>query len=179
VSDRDLDRILVGGPEGGRVRLASYRAEWAERFAAERERIVAALCDAALVIEHIGSTSVPGLDAKPIVDILVAVRDPTDPAHEAALVDAGYVLRVDEPEHRLFRTPERDVHVHLWVAGSDDVTSHLEFRDRLRASEADRRAYAALKHELATREWADINDYAAAKGPLIGEIVERARGGAD
>jgi GrpB-like predicted nucleotidyltransferase (UPF0157 family) len=170
---------LVGGPEPGPIRLVPYRAEWAERFAVERERIAAALGDAALLIEHVGSTAVPGLDAKPIVDVLVAVRDPTDPAHEAALVGAGYVLRVEEPEHRMFRTPERDVHVHLWVAGSDDVSRHLEFRDRLRASEADRRAYAALKHELAAREWDDVNDYAAAKGSLIGEIVERTRGGAD
>ena len=107
----------------------------------------------------------------------MAVARPDDPAVRAALEGAGYVLRVDEgAEHRMFRTPERDVHVHLWVAGSADVTRHLEFRDRLRASDADRDAYARLKHELAQREWDDINHYAAAKGPLIGEILERARG---
>ena len=139
---------LIGGPEGGRVRLSPYRPEWAERFTAERERIAAALGPAAERIEHIGSTSVPGLDAKPIVDILVAVADPADPGAAAALEAAGYVLRVDEERHRMFRTPERDVHVHLWVAGSDDVTRHVEFRDRLRASEADRRAYGELKHRL-------------------------------
>ena len=124
---------LIGGPEGGRVRLSPYRPEWTERFAAERERIAAALGPSAEQIEHIGSTSVPGLDAKPIVDILVAVADPADPAHCSALEGAGYVLRVDEARHRMFRTPERDVHVHLWVTGSEDVTRHLEFRDRLRA----------------------------------------------
>jgi GrpB-like predicted nucleotidyltransferase (UPF0157 family) len=166
---------LIGGPEGGRVRLSPYRPEWAERFAAERERIAAALGPAAERIEHIGSTSVPGLDAKPIVDILVAVADPADPALCSAFESAGYGLRVDEQRHRMFRTPERDVHVHLWVAGSEDVTRHLAFRDRLRASEADRRAYSELKHRLAEREWADINDYADAKGALIGEILERAR----
>ena len=164
---------LIGGPEGGSVRLSPYRAEWAERFAVERERIAAALGPAAERIEHVGSTSVPGLDAKPIVDILVAVADPTDPRACEALEAAGYVLRVDEPEHRMFRTPERDVHVHLWVSGTEDVTRHVEFRDRLRASEADRQAYSELKHELAGREWADINDYADAKGTLIAEILER------
>ena len=164
---------LIGGPEGGRVRLSPYRPEWAERFAAERERIAAALGPAAERIEHVGSTSVPGLDAKPIVDILVAVADPADPGVGSALEAAGYVLRVDEERHRMFRTPERDVHVHLWVAGTDDVTRHLEFRDRLRASEADRRAYSELKHRLAEREWADINDYADAKGALIAEILAR------
>ena len=176
----DLDRILIGGREGGRVRLVPYRAEWPERFARERARIDAALGERAELIEHVGSTSVPGLDAKPIVDILVAVADPSDPAVRAALEGAGYVLRVDEgTEHRMFRTPERDVHVHLWVAGTPDVTRHLAFRDRLRASDADRDAYARLKHELAEREWNDINDYADAKGALIGEILERARGAAD
>jgi GrpB-like predicted nucleotidyltransferase (UPF0157 family) len=169
---------LIGGPEGGRVRLSPYRPEWAERFAAERERIAAALGPVAERIEHVGSTSVPGLDAKPIVDILVAVADPADPGVGSALETAGYVLRVDEEGHRLFRTPERDVHVHLWVAGTPDVTDHIAFRDRLRASEADRRAYGELKHRLAAeREWDDINDYAEAKGALIGEILARARAG--
>ena len=117
----------------------------------------------------------PGLDAKPIVDILVAVADPADPAVAASLVAAGYVLSVDEPGHRMFRNPERDVHVHLWVAGTEDIARHLEFRDRLRSSESDRRAYAALKRELAGREWVDINDYADAKGALIESIVSAAR----
>ena len=166
---------LIGGPEGGRVRLSPHRAEWAERFTAERERIAAALGPAAERIEHVGSTSVPGLDAKPIVDILVAVADPADPGVASALEGAGYVLRVDEERHRMFRTPARDVHVHLWVAGSEDVTRHVAFRDRLRASEPDRRAYSELKHGLAEREWDDINDYAEAKGALIGEILARAR----
>ena len=67
------------------------------------------------------------------------------------------------------------MHVHLWVAGSEDVTRHVAFRDRLRASEPDRRAYSELKHGLAEREWDDINDYAEAKGALIGEILARAR----
>jgi GrpB-like predicted nucleotidyltransferase (UPF0157 family) len=178
VSEPDLDRILIGGREGGRVRLVPYRPGWALRFERERERIATALGRAARRIEHVGSTSVPGLDAKPIVDIVVAVEDPADAGVRAALEGAGYVLRVDEgSEHRMFRTPERDVHVHLWVAGSRDVARHLEFRDRLRSSEADRRAYAALKHRLAEREWDDVNDYAAAKSPLIAEIIKRARAG--
>jgi GrpB-like predicted nucleotidyltransferase (UPF0157 family) len=172
----DLDKILVGGREGGRVTLMPWRREWPARFATERERIATALGERASLIEHVGSTSVPGLDAKPIVDILVAVADPADSQVQVELENVGYVLRVDEDDHRMFRTPERDVHVHLWVAGSDDVERHIAFRDRLRASEADRRAYAELKHRLAQREWDDINDYAAAKGSLIGEILERGRG---
>ena len=85
MTEPDLDRILIGGREGGRVRLVPSQAEWPERFARERARIAAALGGTAELIEHVGSTAVPGLDAKPIVDILVAVADPGDPAARAAL----------------------------------------------------------------------------------------------
>jgi GrpB-like predicted nucleotidyltransferase (UPF0157 family) len=176
--DRDelnahLDRILVGGREPARVRIEEYTAAWPARFERERARIAAEL-GASTAVEHIGSTSVPGLAAKPIVDILVAVEDPLDPAVAAGLERAGYVLRVDEPGHRMFRTPERDVHVHVLPARSPEIERHLVFRDRLRASEPDRRAYEALKRELAAREWDDMNHYAEAKGELIREILDRA-----
>jgi GrpB-like predicted nucleotidyltransferase (UPF0157 family) len=166
-----LDSVLVGGREPAPIRIEEYTDAWPARFERERARIVAEL--GSVVVEHIGSTSVPGLAAKPIVDILVAVEDPLDPALAAGLERAGYVLRVDEPHHRMFRTPERDVHVHVWPAGSDEVTRYLAFRDRLRTSEPDRRAYEALKRELATRDWDDMNDYAEAKGALIRAILHR------
>lgn len=169
-----LDRVLVGGREKRAVTLADHDPLWAERFSAERERIAAALGDRALAIDHIGSTAVPGLAAKPIVDIQVTVER----MHEAALVPplerAGYVLRVREEHHLMLRTPERDVHIHLWPAGSDDAARHIAFRDRLRASPEDRAAYERLKRDLAEREWDDINHYADAKGDLIREILARA-----
>ena len=167
---------LIGGPEPGPITLAEYDPAWPERFERERERILAALGDAVLRIEHVGSTSVPGLAAKPIVDIDVAVADPE---HEAAFVPAleraGYVLRVREPGHRLLRTPERDVHVHVWAPGDANMARDLRFRDRVRASAADRAAYEARKRELAGRDWAARQDYADAKGPLIREIAARGR----
>jgi GrpB-like predicted nucleotidyltransferase (UPF0157 family) len=171
VDEAHLDRVLIGGRERREIVIAEYDPGWPRRFAVERERLAAALGDRALRIEHIGSTSVPGLAAKPIVDILVEVPslDGVD------LERAGYVLRVREEGHRMFRTPELDVHVHVWPTGSPNIVSHLAFRDRLRASAEDRAAYEALKRELAAREWPDMNHYAEAKGPLIREI--RARGG--
>jgi GrpB-like predicted nucleotidyltransferase (UPF0157 family) len=178
--DRDalnarLDAVLIGGRERRAVVIAEPDPAWPARFARERERIAAALGAAALRIEHIGSTAVPGLPAKPIVDVLVEVADAEDePAFVPALERAGYVLRVREPGHRMLRTPELDVHVHVWTAGGEEARRHLAFRDRLRASDADRAAYAALKRELAAREWDDINHYAEAKGPLIREIEARA-----
>ena len=72
-------------------------------------------------IEHIGSTAVPELAAKPVVDVMLSVDDPEDESlYLSAMERAGYVLRVREPGHRMFRTPGRDVHVHVWKAGSDD-----------------------------------------------------------
>ena len=166
-----LDRVLVGGREPREIVIADYDEAWPVRFSAERARIAAALGDRALRIEHIGSTAVPGLAAKPIVDILVEVARLED----ADLAPAGYVLRVREEAHRMFRTPELDVHVHVWPSGHPDLAAQLAFRDRLRESTEDRAAYEALKRELATRDWEDMNHYADAKGALIREI--RARGG--
>jgi GrpB-like predicted nucleotidyltransferase (UPF0157 family) len=123
----------------------------------------------------VGSTSVPGLAAKPIVDIQVTVDDPDDEAAFAPdLVAAGYELRVREPRHRMFRTPARDVQVHVWAAGSDDERRHLLFRDWLRVDAADRGHYEDTKRALATRRWRDVNDYAQAKSPVIAEIMGRA-----
>jgi GrpB-like predicted nucleotidyltransferase (UPF0157 family) len=170
MDDAHLDRVLIGGRERREIVIAEYDTAWPERFAAERERIVAALGDRALRTEHIGSTSVPGLAAKPIVDILVEVAR----LEHADLERAGYLLRVREEGHRMFRTPELDVHVHVWPSGAPDIASHLAFRDRLRTSPEDRAAYEALKRELAARDWEDMNRYAEAKGPLIREILGRA-----
>jgi GrpB-like predicted nucleotidyltransferase (UPF0157 family) len=167
---------FVGGRERVQIVIADYDASWPERFEAERGRIAAALGPVALRIEHIGSTAVPGLAAKPIVDVLVAVADPEDElAFGPALVDAGYELRVREPGHRMFRTPERDVHVHVWAREDPEVDKYLRFRDRLRASAPDRAAYEHLKRELARHEWNDMNRYADAKSELIAEILARAK----
>jgi GrpB-like predicted nucleotidyltransferase (UPF0157 family) len=170
MDETHLDRVLIGGRERREIVIASYDPGWPARFAAERARIAGALGQRALRIEHIGSTAVPGLAAKPIVDVLVEVAalDGID------LAAAGYVLRVREDDHRMFRTPERDVHVHVWASGHPDIARHLAFRDRLRESAEDRAAYEALKRELAARDWPDMNHYADAKGALIREILGRA-----
>lgn len=167
-----LDQVLVGGRERRRIVIVDYDPAWPARFALERDRVRDALGATARRVEHIGSTAVPGLAAKPIVDVLVMVDDPDDetptvPAMEAA----GYELRVREPGHRMFRTPERDVHVHVWGADDPEVERYLRFRDRLRGSVEDRRAYERLKRALAEREWGDMNDYADAKGELIEAIL--------
>ena len=173
--DAYLDEVLIGGREPVQIVVCDYDPLWPKRFDAERRRLAAALDERAIGIEHIGSTAVPGLAAKPIIDILVTVAavEPDD-AFRMPLEAAGYVLRVREPEHRMFRTPTRDVHIHVWAADHEVVPRYLAFRDWLRYSEADRALYEQWKRELATRDWSDMNHYAQAKSDVIVPIIERA-----
>lgn len=166
---------LIGGVEKRDIRLVPYDPAWPVRFEQERQRIAGALGPVARRIDHIGSTSVPGLTAKPIIDIDLSVPEVADVAsYLDPLLAAGYRLRVREPDHLMVRTPELDVHVHICAAGSDWERRHLLFRGWLRTDATDRAAYAALKRELASRDWPDMNAYAAAKGALISEITVRA-----
>jgi len=174
--DDHLDAVLIGGRETVTIEIAEYDPGWPGRYEAERSRIAAALGEHALRIEHIGSTAVPGLAAKPIIDIFVGVRDADDEdAYRAPLEALGLTLRVREPGHRMFRTPARDVHVHVWPAAGETIDHYLALRDRLRSHTADRELYARTKRELAARAWPDMNYYADAKGRVIEAIMERAR----
>jgi GrpB-like predicted nucleotidyltransferase (UPF0157 family) len=166
---------LIGGVERRTITIVAYSPDWPARFERERRRIREALGATAVRVDHIGSTSVPALAAKPIIDIQVSVPDVEDERrYLPPLTDAGYVLRVREPGHRLVRTPDLAVHVHVCPAGSDWERRHLLFRDWLRHDAADRAAYEALKRELAARDWPDMNAYADAKGALVTEIMTRA-----
>lgn len=166
---------IVGGPEPLHVGLSGPDERWAERFRAHRDRITAALGSTAVRVEHIGSTSVPGLAAKPIVDVAVEVPDVADEdAYLLALLDAGYVLRVREPGHRLVRTPARDAHVHVYGRGAPEVEAYLLLRDHLRADAADRALYEDTKRRLMRREWSDMNAYSDAKTEVIESIKDRA-----
>ena len=168
------ESALIGGRERREIVIVAYDPAWPARFEQERERIAAALGPRAGVIEHVGSTAVPTLAAKPVVDVLVTVDDAEDEANVTALQGAGYVLRVREPGHRMVRRPALDVHVHLWSARDPEVERMLRFRELLRADAQARDAYSRLKRELAQRDWQDMNAYAEAKGPLIEELLRRA-----
>ena len=172
---RDLPTGLIGGPEKRAIRIVPPDLAWPQRFAVERDRIRAALGAKALRVDHVGSTSVPGLAAKPIVDVDLSVADVEDEdAYLPDLLAAGYVLRVRNVGHLMVRTPEIDVQVHVCRAGSEWERRHLLFRDHLRRHDADRRLYQDLKVRLARQDWDDTNAYAQAKGPLIAEILTRA-----
>lgn len=174
--DAELDEVLLGGREPVRIEIAEPDPTWANRYAAVRSELVTALGPAALGVEHIGSTSVPGLAAKPIIDVLLTVADPAvEDAYAPTLLALGYWLRVREPGHRMFRTPARDVHVHVYAPDDPAVAAHLDLRDWLRADTADRELYAATKRHLAERDWSDMNHYADAKSEVIAAMLARSR----
>jgi GrpB-like predicted nucleotidyltransferase (UPF0157 family) len=166
---------VFGEADGATVRIVDYDPSWPERFEVERARIANALGRDAGRIEHVGSTSVPGLAAKPVVDIMVTVDDPNDDAvFVPPLTSAGYVLRVIEPEHRMFRSPARDVHVHMCRAGGEDEHRLLLFRNWLRHDAGDRARYESVKLELASHTWESSGDYAEAKTDVVAEIMRHA-----
>jgi GrpB-like predicted nucleotidyltransferase (UPF0157 family) len=121
---------------------------------------------------------VPGLAAKPIIDIELAVPDSADePAYVPDLEAGGYVLHGREAdwfEHRLFKGSEPAVNLHVFSAGSPEIDRTLAFRDRLRSNEPDRRLYEATKRELAARDWVYVQDYADAKSEIVAAILARA-----
>lgn len=175
-----LAQVTVGGPRplAGRISLRGYDPAWPERFEREAARIRAVLGDRVVRLEHVGSTSVPGLLAKPIVDIALEVPDPGNEwAYVPDLEAAGYELRIREPdwfEHRMFKTPAEDVQVHVFPAGCVETDRMVRFRDRLRRNAADRELYAQTKAKLVRRRWKYMQQYADAKTEVIGEIMARA-----
>ncbi len=173
-----IRNAIIGEAESPAIVVVDYDPAWPGRFRRQEERIRAALGEAAPVVEHIGSTAVPGLAAKPIIDVLLVVGDSSDePSYLPAMEEAGYVLRVRERdfhEHRMFRTVEKDVHVHVFSPGSPEVERYLLLRDRLRSNNEDRELYARTKRELANETWTTMNHYAEAKTGVVEGIIARA-----
>jgi GrpB-like predicted nucleotidyltransferase (UPF0157 family) len=166
-------------PLAGSIVLVDHTPDWLTWFWREADRVRRVLGDRALRIEHVGSTSVPGLAAKPIIDMLLVVADSADePAYVPAMAAAGYVLRIREPDwyqHRLFKGPDTDINLHVFSAGCPEIDRMLLFRDWLRANEPDRQLYERSKRHLARQTWQYVQNYADAKTAVIGEIVQRAR----
>ena len=165
------------------IQLMDYDAEWSELFFREANRVRAVLGERVLMLEHVGSTSVPGLAAKPIIDMILAVSDSADEAaYVPAMESAGYVLRIREPEwhqHRLFKGPDTDINLHVYSFGCPEIGRMLMFRDWLRSNDADRELYERTKRELAKRTWKYVQDYADSKTSVVEEIVARAQAARD
>jgi GrpB-like predicted nucleotidyltransferase (UPF0157 family)/ADP-ribose pyrophosphatase YjhB (NUDIX family) len=162
------------------IEIVDYDPTWPQLFEREAARIRAALGEQIVLLEHAGSTSVPGLAAKPLIDILLIVPNSAD---EAAYVPpmeaAGYVLRIREPdwhEHRLFKGPDTNVNIHVFSPASPEVERMLLFRNWLRTHPDDRQLYESTKRELAGKNWKYVQNYADAKTTVVETIIARARG---
>jgi GrpB-like predicted nucleotidyltransferase (UPF0157 family) len=168
-----------------KVVIAPYNPNWPVLFEQEKARIKDALGVHAVSIQHIGSTSVPGLAAKPIIDVMIAVPslEEADAFCIQLMVALGYEyvkkFEAEIPHRRYFRksdeTGVRTHHIHMVVINSDWWVDHLLFRDFLRADGNARRAYESHKRALSEREWNDSNDYAEAKTDFILKTMEDAR----
>jgi GrpB-like predicted nucleotidyltransferase (UPF0157 family) len=181
-SEEQMRAAHVGGVmrvHNAPIQLMDYDAEWPALFIREAERVRATLGARVLMLEHVGSTSVPGLAAKPIIDMILAVADSSDePAYVPAMESAGYVLHIREPEwhqHRLFKGPDTTINLHVYSFGCPEIDKMLMFRDWLRANDADRGLYERTKRELAQQTWKYVQNYADAKTSVVEEIVARAR----
>jgi GrpB-like predicted nucleotidyltransferase (UPF0157 family) len=181
--DELLAKTVVGElkPLAAPIEIREYDPAWPELYEREEARIREALGARVVRLEHAGSTSVPTLPAKPIIDIVLEVADSGhEPAYVPALEAAGYVLRVREPEwfaHRMFKGPDTNVNLHVFSAGCEETDRMLLFRDWLRTNAADRERYATVKRELATRDWKYGQQYADSKTAVVQEIIARAEGG--
>ncbi|MET3920998.1 GrpB family protein [Arthrobacter sp. UYEF20] len=174
--DADLDGVLIGGREERTIVIVEYDHEWPRRFETLAKSISGALGEKALSVEHIGSTAVPRLAAKPIIDILLTVLDVDDEAtYVPALENVGFVLRVREAGHRMLKTPSRDVNLHVFHPAHDSVPKYRDLRDWLCVDETDRALYADTKKKLSQRGWRDVNEYADAKTGVISRILDHAR----
>jgi len=164
--------VLPGSARGADPHeVASYDPDWPARFQAWRDRLAAALGPAAVRIDHVGSTSVPGLAAKPIIDVQVSVPDVDDERPYLCRAEStGLVLQLRERGHRFLLPPAaepRDVHVHICGSGGAWEHDHLLLRDYLRAHPLVCENYAALKKELIARWHHDRKAYGDSKTDFV------------
>ena len=180
MSDEQIARATIGVPTllNSAVVLADPDPTWPSLYEREAARIRSILEDRVLLLEHVGSTSVPDLVAKPIIDLVLVVADSANEASYVPALEAeGYVLRIREPEwfeHRLLKGPDTEINLHVFSDGAVEVARMITFRDHLRGDIADRRRYAKVKQELAQQHWKYVQNYADAKSAIVAEIMERA-----
>ncbi|MGO9600063.1 MAG: GrpB family protein [Isosphaeraceae bacterium] len=165
----------------GKVEIVPYDPVWPFQFEQQAELIRKALGAAAIAIDHAGSTAVPGLAAKPVLDILLTMKDSSqEDSYSSALEAEGFSLLIREPEwfeHRMFKHFSPATNLHVFSAGCPEIKRVKRFRDWLRTNETDCILYETSKRRLAARRWRSVQDYADAKTEVINEILERALSG--
>jgi GrpB-like predicted nucleotidyltransferase (UPF0157 family) len=179
MTDEQIKAATVGERHAinSTISLVPYDPDWPSQFAHLEARVRRALGDKMLLLEHVGSTSVPGLSAKPIIDMVLAVADSRDEASYVSLVEErGFVLRIREPdwnEHRMLKSKDPAGNLHVFSEGCQEIQLMLFFRDWLRGHAEDRQLYEETKRELAGRTWKYTQNYADAKGDVIRGILAK------
>jgi GrpB-like predicted nucleotidyltransferase (UPF0157 family) len=179
-SEEEIRAYTVGElkPHDAPITIVDYDPSWPGLFDREDQRIRAALGDRVIQLEHTGSTSVPGLAAKPTIDMTLIVPDSSDEASYVPDLEAvGYRLWIREPhwhQHRVYKGPDTNVNLHTFSPGSPELERMVGFRDWLRTHDDDRDLYERTKRELASREWKFVQNYADAKTAVVEEIIARA-----
>lgn len=180
LTDAEIAAAIIGEPVriDGKIQLQESDPAWPALYAREEVRIRATLGGKVLLLEHVGSTSIPGLVAKPIIDLVLAVADSADEKSYVPPLEAeGYILRIREPDwfqHRLLKGPDTNINLHVFSPGAAEIDRMITFRDHLRTNAEDLRLYEATKRELAARDWKYVQNYADAKSAIVLEIMERA-----
>ena len=180
LDEEQLKAVTIGTrvPLNSTIELVAYDSEWPKLYAKLEGLVRAALGSNAVLIEHVGSTSVPGLSAKPIIDMILAVEDSADEnAYVPQLEKQGFRLHIREPdwfEHRLLKAPNISGNLHVFSAGCEEMDRMLLFRDWLRAHDEERALYERTKKELASRVWQYTQHYADAKADVVRAILSRA-----
>lgn len=183
MSEEEIISATVGGrrPSNRTIHLAPYDPTWPSLFARLKQRIHEALGEDLLLLEHVGSTAVPGLSAKPIIDMALAVADSSDEgSYVPPLEEQGFTLRIREPDwygHRMLKSREPKGNLHVFSDGCEEIERMVLFRDWLRAHAEDRLRYEETKRELADRTWKYTQNYADAKSKVVEQILARARRG--
>ncbi len=178
-----LREVTIGDrkPHNSTIQLAPYNSDWPSQFSRLAGRVRQALGEKVLLLEHVGSTSIEGMPAKPVIDMVLVLADSTDePYYVPQLEEEGFVLRLRETdwfEHRMFKTPDIEGNLHVFSAGCEEVKRLLTFRDWLRANDDDRMLYENTKRELAARKWKYTQHYADAKTEVVEDILRRAASG--
>jgi GrpB-like predicted nucleotidyltransferase (UPF0157 family) len=167
-------------PLNSTIYLAPYNSAWPSLFTRLEKQIREVLGDDILLLEHVGSTSVPELSAKPIIDMVLSVADSTDEvSYVIPLEERGYTLHIREPdwyEHRMLKTPDHQGNLHVFSEGCEEIDHMPLFRDWLRNHADDRLLYEETKRGLAARTWKYTQNYADSKSSVVQEILARAQG---
>ena len=179
-TDEYLAAVTVGErePLNNTIELAPYDPNWPAKYLLLANRIRDALGQKVLLLEHVGSTSVPDLSAKPMIDIVLAVKNSADePSYVPLLEEQGFAIRIREPEwfeHRLLKCPDYEGNLHVFSVGCEEINRMLAFRDWLRVNDDDRQLYEETKRKLAAQIWKHTQNYADAKSEVVQQILSRA-----